>query len=127
MKITVVQAGTTTIYVCDAPDLAIGRAAKGSNAQVQIENDPSISRRHLRAWMQGLELWVEDLGSTWGTRINGQVIESPTRAFATDYIQIGDSVLSINADSAEGRNGVARSDGQAEATQLPDFLRRRDE
>ncbi len=36
-----------------------------------VLSDPSVSRRHVRLELKAREVWVEDLGSTNGTRIDG--------------------------------------------------------
>ncbi len=124
MKITLAQPGVEKVYICNAPDLVIGRAAKGSDVEVQIDTDPSISRRHLRAWVDEGNLWVEDLGSAWGTRVNGVTIDKPTRVAAGDRIHIGDSILTILLATAAAKGGAAEDGTALDETVLPGFLRK---
>ncbi len=124
MKITVTQPGVEKVYICNAPDLVIGRAAKGSDVEVQIDIDPSISRRHLRAWIDEGKLWVEDLGSAWGTRVNGVTIDKPTCLAAGDRLHIGDSILTISLGVPADKGGAAEDGTALDETVLPGFLRK---
>ncbi len=55
--------------------------------------DGQVSRYHLRLSLQGQDYCVEDLGSTNGTRVNGQQISQRTRLNNGDIIALGDSIL----------------------------------
>ncbi|MBI4816312.1 MAG: FHA domain-containing protein [Deltaproteobacteria bacterium] len=53
-------------------DLALGQEAvigRDLPSTTRID-DPSLSRRHARIWLEASGVWVEDLGSTNGTWIN---------------------------------------------------------
>lgn len=55
--------------------------------------DGQVSRYHLRLTLQEQDYYVEDLGSTNGTRVNGQQISQRTRLNDGDIITLGDSIL----------------------------------
>jgi pSer/pThr/pTyr-binding forkhead associated (FHA) protein len=71
----VMRAGPSAgkIYLLDKSELFVGRDL---NNDVVI-NDPEVSRRHVRLFLQGTNFVIEDLGSTNGTQINGQRIMGP--------------------------------------------------
>ena len=52
-----------------------------------------VSARHARFVLMGQNLFVEDLGSTNGTAVNGQRISAPTALRNNDVINIGDVVI----------------------------------
>ena len=66
-------------------EAVIGR---GSAADVSVP-DPSISRRHALARLEGKTVVLEDLGSANGTFLNGNPVRSATRAEHGDSIRMG--------------------------------------
>ncbi len=61
---------------------------RGAAADVSIP-DPSISRRHALARLEGKTVVLEDLGSANGTYLNGSPVKSATRAEHGDTIRVG--------------------------------------
>jgi hypothetical protein len=62
-----------TIFSLDKNEIFIGRDL---NNDIVI-NDPEVSRRHARMYIQGANFVLEDLGSTNGTTVNGQRLMGP--------------------------------------------------
>jgi pSer/pThr/pTyr-binding forkhead associated (FHA) protein len=58
-------------------------------------SDPEVSRRHARFFMQNDNIFVEDLGSTNGTFLNGERISSPQQLRKGDVITFGESVVMV--------------------------------
>lgn len=54
--------------------------------------DPEVSRRHARIVAQNNNYYIEDLGSTNGTFVNGRRISSVTRLSNGDIIDLGESI-----------------------------------
>lgn len=54
-----------------------------------------VSARHARFSLMGQNLFVEDLGSTNGTMVNGQYIQAPTALNSNDTVTIGDVVIRV--------------------------------
>jgi hypothetical protein len=52
----------------------------------------SVSRRHARVVVQSEGVWIEDLGSTVGTFVNGQRVTDATWLRSGDKVQVGDAV-----------------------------------
>jgi len=75
-------------------EITIGRAA---GADIALPGDSFISSRHARLWVDAGQLWVEDLGSTNGTQVNGQAISSATALRPGDRVQVGRTVLEVAA------------------------------
>lgn len=61
--------------------------------EIQLE-DPFASSRHARIFREGTVLVLEDLGSTNGTYLNGELITGPQPLHDGDRIRIGDSEFS---------------------------------
>jgi FHA domain len=81
------------IYDLDG-DVLLGR---GSQAEIRLE-DPFASSAHARVFEQGGILAVEDLGSTNGTYLNEELLESPRPLHAGDRLRIGDSEFTFEVD-----------------------------
>jgi pSer/pThr/pTyr-binding forkhead associated (FHA) protein len=59
-----------------------------------------VSRRHARFFLDGGELWVEDLGSANGTFVDGERINSPVRLEDKAQVQIGDCEMVVRLSKA---------------------------
>ncbi|MDB4941546.1 MAG: hypothetical protein JWP97_1080 [Labilithrix sp.] len=97
-----------------------------------------VSRKHARITMQQDQIWIEDLGSTNGSFVNGEKIKR-ARLKEGDRVLIGTSILKViagegsRADSVDAkrdlenvaarRNTQARTmSGSIEEVPLPDLL-----
>jgi FHA domain len=81
------------IYDLDG-DLVLGR---GDAAEIRLE-DPFASSRHARIYEQGNSVVVEDLGSTNGTYLNEELLETPRPLHPGDRVRIGDSEFAFEVD-----------------------------
>lgn len=54
-----------------------------------------VSGRHARFSLMGQNLFVEDLGSTNGTAVNGQRISAPTALKNNDVVNVGDVAMRV--------------------------------
>jgi len=63
--------------------------------------DPKVSRQHAKFSLQNGQASVEDLGSSNGTKVNGQKISGPTELSHGDTISIEHIVLRVIVDGAE--------------------------
>jgi hypothetical protein len=81
------------IYDVDG-DLVLGR---GDRAEIRLE-DPFASSRHARVFLQGNAVVVEDLGSTNGTYLNEEVLQTPRPLHPGDRVRIGDSEFTFEVD-----------------------------
>jgi hypothetical protein len=74
------------IYDLDG-NLVLGR---GERAEIRLE-DPFASSSHARVYEQAGALVLEDLGSTNGTYLNEELLDSPRPLHPGDHVRIGDS------------------------------------
>ena len=70
----------------DSAPLTFGR---GSQNDVALEGDDFASARHARFEPRRDGVWVEDVGSTNGTYVNGIRLRGPRKLAAGDLIRIG--------------------------------------
>jgi hypothetical protein len=75
-------------YLLDKSEMFIGRDL----ANEIVINDPEVSRKHARIFMQGLNIVIEDLGSTNGTSINGQRLMGPYVLRPGEIITFGEHI-----------------------------------
>jgi hypothetical protein len=61
--------------------------------EIRLE-DPFASSRHARIFREGPVVVIEDLGSTNGTYLNGELVTGPQPLHDGDLIRIGDSEFS---------------------------------
>lgn len=69
-------------------DATVGR---GGGCTFPITFDTFVSQVHARAFVTDGALWVEDLGSTNGTFVNGKRIEHPVKLRKGDDVQVGET------------------------------------
>jgi FHA domain-containing protein len=81
------------IYDLDG-DIVLGR---GDRAEIRLE-DPFASARHARVYEQGNIVVIEDLGSTNGTYLNEELLETPRPLHPGDRVRIGDSEFAFEVD-----------------------------
>ena len=81
---------TVTFGVPAVESFSIGRDA--GHCDIVI-HDQHVSRQHARCFWKEDELWMEDLASKTGTKLNGAVLASPARISHGDIIEIGECVL----------------------------------
>jgi hypothetical protein len=79
-------------FAVDTDEVTIGR---GGGCAISIPDDTFASTLHARAFRRDDTLWLEDLGSTNGTSVNGAVIGEPVRLRKGDRIGIGGTVFEV--------------------------------
>jgi pSer/pThr/pTyr-binding forkhead associated (FHA) protein len=77
-------------------ELSEGEFVVGRGADCQLAlDDALVSRRHAIFFVQGDELYVDDLGSRNGVRVNGDRIPGRTRVGDGDKIRIGSQDMTV--------------------------------
>jgi len=77
-------------YELDSAPLTIGRSGQND---VSIEGDEFASARHARVEPRRDGVWVQDLGSTNGTHVNGVRIDRARKLTGGDVVRIGETEL----------------------------------
>lgn len=74
-------------------EVSVGRAR---GCGVVLSDDGYVSQVHARVFRRDGDTFVEDLGSTNGTFVNGERITSPTRLRRGDRVQFGHTVVEVS-------------------------------
>jgi hypothetical protein len=77
-------------FELDSAQLTIGR---GGQNDIPIGTDEYASARHARFEPRQDGVWVQDLGSTNGTYLNGARLEHPRRLTQGDIVRVGETDL----------------------------------
>jgi FHA domain len=86
------------------PGLQQGRSIEGSattvvgrdaEADIRLDGDEFASAQHARLEVRDGNVWVEDLGSTNGTFVNGAKVTRKRRLRAGDALRIGQTELRL--------------------------------
>jgi len=85
------QVGSDT-HIVDG-SITLGR----SSSSGLVIADSEVSRAHSEVAVADGELIVRDLGSTNGTRVNGDIIAAPTKLSAGDVITVGNTEIGVVA------------------------------
>jgi FHA domain len=73
-------------------EVTVGR---GGGCGIVLAEDTYVSTLHARLYQQNGQAFVEDLGSTNGTFVNGKQVTSPTRLKRGDQVQFGQTVAEV--------------------------------
>ncbi|MCA9520862.1 MAG: FHA domain-containing protein [Myxococcales bacterium] len=85
--------GESVVVPVIRDSLTIGR--KEGNAIRLTEKN--VSRRHAKLIKYNGKVYVEDIGSSYGTRVNGERIKGRTELQSGDVVSIGDYRLILMA------------------------------
>lgn len=94
------------IIVVDGPHCGFGARldpggttiGRSDDNGIPLTMDPGVSRRHALVEWVGRSLYVRDLSSTNGTRINGAVVQGRVALSHLDIVSLGASSLQIIFD-----------------------------
>lgn len=94
------------LLVVASPELEAGRTieiaaptvvGRDASSGIRLEHDEFASARHARIEPRPDGAWVDDLGSTNGTFLNGKKLERAQLAKVGDVIKIGSTELQVQA------------------------------
>ena len=86
--------GEGDLFEVDSSQMTIGR---GRTNDISISSDEYASARHARFESRRDGVWVQDLGSTNGTYLNGARLERPRRLSSGDVVRVGETDLRFEA------------------------------
>jgi FHA domain len=81
-------------FTVDSAPLTVGRSGQND---VAVDGDEFASARHVRFEPRRDGVWVQDLGSTNGTYVNGVRIDGARRLAPGDVVRVGETDLRFDA------------------------------
>ncbi len=84
------QPNRTPLHISVRGPLEVGRECDGV-----LLGDSQVSRRHLRLDVIDEVVWVEDLGSTNGSHLDGALLTAPIALLAGACVALGDSTIEL--------------------------------
>jgi hypothetical protein len=83
-----------TEFVLDSAGISIGR---GGPNEVRLDGDDFASAQHARVEPRRDGVWIEDVGSTNGTYVNGVRLSKPRKLAVGDLVRVGETDLRFEA------------------------------
>lgn len=75
-----------------ANEMTVGRAP---GCAIHLTDDTFVSQLHARVYRQDKAIFVEDLGSTNGTFLNGKKVTSGVQVRKGDHVQFGRTTMDV--------------------------------
>jgi pSer/pThr/pTyr-binding forkhead associated (FHA) protein len=86
-RLVLASNGKDAVFEIDAVAVTVGR---GHANDIALD-DEFASTQHARLEARSDGIWLEDVGSTNGTAVNGTLIDGPRKLAPGDVIRIGDT------------------------------------
>ena len=91
----------------------------GSGAQADVRiNDRTVSRRHCRFTCSDDDILIEDLGSTNGTRVDGERVDGPVRFAEAASLKVGSVVIEISPVEVRSQTGASGFSGMSSGASM---------
>jgi hypothetical protein len=96
-------------YLGYSVELPHGETIVGRDTSCGLRfHDPSVSRRHVKLVREGDAVFVEDLGSSNGTEVNGRTIHGRVALHDGDRIGLGSRVLELRVGGDDADDSPTR-------------------
>jgi len=93
VRVSVLNAREPQVFVLRPPEVVIGR---GRECDLRIIGR-DVSRRHCRIVFHSTHVAIEDLGSTNGTRVNGELVAGSVALKPGDIVRLGSAALRVDS------------------------------
>jgi pSer/pThr/pTyr-binding forkhead associated (FHA) protein len=111
------RGGETSRLKFDLNELFVGRKHPEHEIHIDLSSDLKASRIHARAWRTRNICWIEDLSSTHGTLVNGEVLNGARVIKPNDIVQIGETKMQFHyEDNCVEPTTLDSSERSTEAT-----------
>lgn len=117
LKVKLFDTSGTQVIPVPKSNLTIGSA---KHCDVVLDHD-SVQAEHLRAWFDGGRVWIQDMGSTNGTFLNGIRLPQlkPMLVRELDVLKLGDNPATLGLEANMVRAPVVRAQTPADEATNP--------
>jgi adenylate cyclase len=99
IRLTVSFGGADAVRAFDDEPVAIGRPTDADVPTLDLSQDVCVSRRHALLFCQQGTWWIKDVGSKFGTQVNGREIkdQGDRRLRSGDLIRVGETNIRVES------------------------------
>ncbi len=117
LKVKIFDNGGTQVVAVPKSNLTIGSA---KHCDVVLAHE-SVQPEHLRAWFDGGRIWIQDMGSTNGTFLNGIRLPQlkPMLVRELDVLKLGENPSTLGLEANMVRAPVVRPQAPIDETTAP--------
>ena len=124
IEVEIKQEGKVRTVMLEHDEIVIGRRNEMCEVQLDLTPDESVSRVHARAWLAGDKVFLEDLGSSSGSHVNGERLMAAMEILPGAEVMLGGTKLSLRKTISAHRQGGAPQNksklGRPRSGMLPD-------
>lgn len=119
LKVKIFDAKGTNLIPVAKSTVTVGSS---SHCDVVLEH-PSIQGEHVRAWLEGGRIWIQDLGTTGGTFLNGIRLPGlkPMLVRDLDVLKLGECPATLGLEANLVRAPVVKAHAPVEEVTLTDI------
>lgn len=123
LRITTHYQAAESVHELDLDRVLIGRLTRADGPGLDLSDDGSVSRQHALIEMREGACWLTDLGSSFGTTVNGEDIrgKGAQRVWPRDTVTVGETTLRVAlvpANQTAPAQPVGRSDPHEPTVQI---------
>jgi len=100
LEVNIDQSGEVRSVLLDLEEVVIGRKNDSREIHLDLAPDESVSRVHARVLLEGGIIFIEDLGSSAGTFIDGIKIDTKIKLEPESKVKIGGAFLDFRINSS---------------------------
>ena len=107
IEVEIKQGGEVRTVMLEHDEIIIGRRNEMREVQLDLTPDESVSRVHARAWLAGDKVFLEDLGSSGGSHVNGERLLAAMEILPDAEVILGGTKLTLRKPLSAHRRGGA--------------------
>ena len=119
LEFEIKQGDEVNDVVLELTEVIVGRRNEAREVHLDLTPDDLVSRVHARVWLTGNQVFIEDLNSRAGTRVNGVEITMPMELQPTNKVVIGNTQFTVRRPLPVRRRKGAPKNKDIEGTAIP--------